>query len=247
MNYRKTVKNVVDVYKQFYKDIKGGIDGYYEKVIFDSTIYEVYTNTIVAYFTVNKDRGLTSLVVLPDYNSIYSDIFKFVISLPLFSKILFTENDIRFYKSMIKNKIDYEIQAYNFTADKPMQSMLKMKESKPEDYHRITETFGEFIKYNHIKIEQVKSFYFLQGNEMISFGALEPLRLNKNRYCISMIVNERYRQQGYGTEIVKYLISYLQKNNLECNARCYVLNEPSKRTLLKSGLKISNKLFKAEL
>ena len=81
---------------------------------------------------------------------------------------------------------------------------------------------------------------------MISLGAQEALRLNEDRYCISMIVSEKQRKQSYGCETVKFLVEYLQSNNLECNARCYVHNEASRKTLLKSGLYISNILYKAK-
>ncbi len=94
-------------------------------------------------------------------------------------------------------------------------------------------------------IKEVKSFYYKKNNEIISFGALESLKLNSNRYCISMIVNEKYRGKGYGVETVKYLISYLQEYKHEVNARCYVKNEISKKTLLRSGMNISNMLYKS--
>jgi RimJ/RimL family protein N-acetyltransferase len=81
---------------------------------------------------------------------------------------------------------------------------------------------------------------------MIAFGGLEPMELNDERFCISMIVNEKYRGRGYGSEVVKYLIEFLQLNDLQANARCYVKNELSKKTLLKAGMRISNKLLKVE-
>ena len=105
-------------------------------------------------------------------------------------------------------------------------------------------SFHHFISYNHIDLEHVTSFFYRDKEKYICFGALEPLVLNSNRYCMSMVVHESYRHLGYGTQIVRFLINYLSQKGLECNARCYVLNDVSKKTLLKSGMKISNRLFR---
>ncbi|XMB86758.1 GNAT family N-acetyltransferase [Mycoplasmatota bacterium WC44] len=245
MEYRRSNnKEILGIYKQYYKDINGGIDGYYEKTILDADIYEVYDQSTLAYFSVHYSRGLTSLVVLPEYKSIYNSIFSFVMTLPLFTNILFTENDKEFLKHIKKHNIQYEIQAYNFEVNKKIVSSIKMKRTTKNDIDRIKKEFGEFIEYNEMQIEIIDSFFYTLNNELISFGALEPLLLNENRYCVSMIVNEAYRGKGYGSETVKYLVEYLQSNNLECNARCYVLNEVSRKTLIKSGLDICGKLYK---
>ena len=247
MNHKKNMhENFVSIYKQHYKNINGGIDGYYEKTILDSQIYEIYTNATLAFFSVHPTRGLTSLVVLPDHIKLYEMIFSYVIQLPLFTHILFSENDEQFLNQIKKNNIQYEIQAYNFVANQKTISSIQMNIVKHEDMDRIKKEFGEFIEYNQISLESNKSFYYAKDGKLISFGALEPLRLNENRYCISMIVSDAYRKMGYGSETVKFLVEYLQSNNLECNARCYVQNEASRKTLIKSGLIISNFLYKAQ-
>ncbi|HAQ56692.1 MAG TPA: hypothetical protein DCR44_04770 [Acholeplasmatales bacterium] len=239
-------EDIISIYRQYYQRIHGGIDGYYEKTILDSPIYEIYTNVTLAYFSVHPTRGLTSLVVLPEHNESYETIFSYVIGLPLFTHILFSEKDEQFVDQMKKNNIPYEIQAYNFEANQKSVSSLRMNAVKNKDLDRIRKEFGEFIEYNQISLENKRAFYYAQDDKMISFGALEPLRLNENRFCISMVVSEAYRKKGYGSETVKFLIEYLQSKNLECNARCYVHNEASRKTLIKSGLVISNVLYKAQ-
>ncbi len=238
-------QNVTSIYKQHYKNINGGIDGYYEKTILNSQMYEVYTHETLAFFSVHPERGLTSLVVLPNCFEMYDRIFTYVLDLPLFSQILFSENDKHFMYHIKKNNIQYDIQSYNFEAHQKIVSSIQMNIVKKEDITRLNKEFGEFIDYNRISLESNKSFYYAKDDNLVSFGALEPLKLNENRYCISMIVSEKYRNKGFGCETVKFLIEYLQSNNFEVNARCYVHNEASKKTLLKSGLHISNLLYKA--
>jgi|GEM_PF-2797811 len=247
MKYQKTeITNVLARYQKFYQKINGGIDGYYESVIINADLYEVIENNPIACFSVDNERGLTSLVLYSDSNIGYDQVFDYVIGLPLFNNLLFTENDLSFLRNVSKHSIKYEIQAYNFEVSEEITSQLNMQVVTKEDVEEIMTSFGDFIRYNKMDLINIKSFYLKIENKLISFGALEPLKLNSNRYCISMIVSEDERGKGYGSETVKHLIQYLQANKLEVNARCYVLNESSKRTLLKSGMKISNRLYKAE-
>jgi len=247
MKYQECMNaNILSIYRQHYQRIHGGIDGYYEKTILDSPIFEIYADVTLGYFSVHSERGLTSLVVLPEHIELYETIFSYVIGLPLFTHVLFSEKDEQFVCQLKKNNIPYEIQAYNFEANQKIVSSIRMNIVRKEDIDLIQKEFGEFIEYNQISLEINQAFYYAQDDQLISFGALEPLRLNENRYCISMIVSEAYRNRGYGSETVKFLVEYLQSKNRECNARCYVHNEASRKTLIKSGLVISNLLYKAQ-
>jgi len=239
-------ENILSIYRQHYQRIHGGIDGYYEKTILDSPIFEIYADVTLGCFSVHPERGLTSLVVLPEHIDMYETIFSYVIGLRLFCHILFSEKDTQFVNQMKRNNIPYEIQAYNFEANRKITSSIQMNHVKKEDIGRIRKEFGEFIEYNRISLENTQAFYYAKGDQLISFGALEPLRLNEKRCCISMIVSETYRNRGYGSETVKFLVEYLQSRNLECNARCYIHNEASRKTLIKSGLVVSNLLYKAQ-
>jgi len=240
-------EDVKQHYVDYYRQIGGGIDGYYERTIVDADVYELYDNEPVGCFTIHKDRGLTSFVFYNKEGIGYHNCFQFILGLPIVKSVLFTENDIRLMESVRKEELEFEIQSYNFYVTKKIFSSLEMIQVLKEDIPMIQKRFNEFISYNNINLDEVTSFYYKQNNDIICFGALEPLRLNQKRYCISMIVNEAYRNMNYGSETVKFLIQYLQENNLEANARCYVENEVSKKTLLKSGMDISNKLYKVNL
>lgn len=248
MDYRKYVEiDIISIYKNYYASINGGIDGYYETTILEAEIYEVYDTETVAYFSVYPERGLTSLYVLSENQENYDVVFDFVLSLSLFQKILFTSTDQRFLNAIKSHHLRFEIQAYDFSLETTVISNIKMKSVAKKDFDSIDQEFGEFISYNHIQLDQLQSFICEEEeDQLISFGALEPLKLNENRYCISMIVNENFRRKGIGQETVKYLLEHLQRHQKEVNARCYVLNEASKRTLLKSGMRISNYLYKIE-
>ncbi len=245
MKHRKVEMNV-DRYRLFYKKISGGIDGYYEKTILEGDCYEVYEENTLAYFTLHKERGLTSLVVLEDYETRYTELFNFVLGLNVFDKMMFTENDLSFLSEVQKRGFLIETQSYNFEVNKEVKSEIQMTPTTTSELEALHETFGEFIKYNEMNLRNMASFYLMENDDLIAFGGLESLILNENRFCISMIVNEQYRGQGYGSEVVRYLIEFLQLNLLEVNARCYVKNEASKRTLLRAGMVISNTLLKVE-
>lgn len=247
MDYRKYVGiDIISIYQNYYASINGGIDGYYETTILDGDIYEVFETQTVAYFSVYPERGLTSLYVLSENQKTYDVVFDFVLTLSLFQKILFASTDQRFLNAINSHHIPFEIQAYDFSLETSIISTIKMKPVTKKDFDQINQQFGEFITYNNIHLDQQQSFIYQEADQLISFGALEPLKLNDNRYCISMIVNESFRRKGIGTNTVKYLLEYLQNHQKEANARCYVLNEGSKQTLLKSGMRISNYLYKIE-
>ncbi|MCF7932457.1 MAG: GNAT family N-acetyltransferase [Acholeplasmataceae bacterium] len=247
MNHRAyREEDILSIYKAYYKQINGGIDGYYERTILDAQIYEVHTHVTLALFSVHPIRGLTSLVVLPEHITTYETIFSYVIGLPLFTSILFSGQDQRFLSHIQKANIPYEIQAYNFAAKQHTESSMLMTLVQNTDIDRIEREFGEFIRYNGISLESNTAFYYAKGDTLISFGALEPLRLNDKRFCMSMVVNESFRRRGYGSETVKFLVSFLESQGQEANARCYVHNEASRKTLIRSGLVITNVLYKAK-
>ena len=164
----------------------------------------------------------------------------------MIDKVLFTENDTQFQNSMIRANISYVIQAYNFDVIDKIDAEIDMVRIDKSNRKQVYEKFKEFIDYNNMKINEIESFVYIKSSKILSFGALEPLVLNPNRYCLSMIVDNESRGKGIGFKTVKFLINYLQSKNLEANARCYVKNDVSKKTLLKSGMRISNRLFKAE-
>jgi len=237
---------VLHQYKLFYKNIGGGIDGYYEKVIVEADVYEIKKGSSLGCFTIHETRGLTSLIVYPKFKHMYDEIFNYVIALPMVHTVLFTETDKDFMDCVIKHKFKYEVQSLNFLIDKRIVSDLEMVSVLQENHQELRSEFGDFIDYNEIDLTKTQAFYYKENGIYICFGALEPMILSENRFCISMIVNEAYRNQQYGTKTIEFLIHYLQKHHCEANARCYVENEVSRKTLIKSGMTRSNYLFKID-
>lgn len=235
-----------NIYINYYKSINGGIDGYYERTILDGQLFTVIDEEVTAYFTLHEERGLTSLFVLPEYKEIYDDIFDYVLDSHMFNNLLFSENDSIFHIACKRRGLHVEIQAYNFEMNKSITSKIILEKTNENIVKEFSNDVKEFIDYNHMDLKSIDSFYYKLNGDIISFGALEPLQLNPNRYCLSMIVNDDYRGKGYGYKTVQFLIEYLQQNKKEVNARCYVENTISKKTLLKSGMVISNVLYKVE-
>lgn len=243
MEFRKIENIPTEVFEEYYSSISGGIDGYYEQVILNADSYEVVEEDQLAVFTINEDRGLTSLIVKEKYNNIYDEIFLYVVNLSVVNNMMFSDKDKKYLDAMNRYNIPYYLQSYNFGVSENIDSLLYMKKTSPTDIGEILSSFGDFIRYNNMDLADIESFYYKENDKMICFGAIEELKLVKNIYCISMIVNEEYRRKGYGTETIKFLISYLQKNGNDVNARCYFKNESSKKTLLRSGMVITNRVY----
>ena len=43
--------NILDIYMNYYKDISGGIDGYYEKTILEANLYEIIKVQLIINWT----------------------------------------------------------------------------------------------------------------------------------------------------------------------------------------------------
>ena len=234
-----TKKLKIELYKNYIQLLGYGIDGYLERLILQSDTFLIED---LGFFSINENT-LVGFHLYEGNPDLYKQFIKDIIDDYQVEKILFPSND----DVLVKALSDYDIkdQAYNFIYPNTCESDFEMILATKQDKESILNTFGEFLEYNEIVYEENELFYYKE-DDIVCLGLFEQYTID-NRACVAMIVNEKYRKKDYGTKTLKFLVKELQHRNIKVNARCYVLNEASKRTLEKAGFIHSNTLLKIDI
>jgi RimJ/RimL family protein N-acetyltransferase len=108
-------------------------------------------------------------------------------------------------------------------ADKP--KILAMNEEVFEQEQEVEEYIG-----------LCQILLFELAGEVIGFGIFARIIAGRPEFDIGMLVDRKYRRQGYGEYIVGYLVNYCQRHGWRAVAGCAVENVGSRRCLEKAGL-----------
>ena len=84
-------------------------------------------------------------------------------------------------------------------------------------------------------IEKEQIFLFEKDKEMVGFGIFARVIEGRPEFDIGILVTGKYRRQGYGNYIVRYLVNYCQQNGWWAICGCAIENEGSRRCLEKAG------------
>lgn len=240
-------KQRVEAYKRYSNQLVYGIDGYYERTLIDADSYFLFDRHNKGIISIHIERGLTGFYIFDEYLDEYEELLDFVLSLERIKKIMFSDTDIKLYNSLRLRGYNIEMQAYNFVLKNNYKSDYDMELANLHDINLLEKVFGNFIKDYETKIKNNEIFINYDKDKYpISLGAFDMMILKEKRACIAMKVSEKYLRQGYGVKTVVFIINILKGLGIESNARCWYMNEISKKTLLKSGFEVSNHLLRVE-
>jgi len=240
-------ENRIKIYRKYLQEIGFGIDGYYETTMIDEKCYFLFENVNKGVISIHEERGLTGFYIFKEYIDEYETLLDYVLSLREVTKMLFTDCDRQLFKSIQKRGFKIEMQAFNFGLEKTIDTDYKMELAIVENIELYIRVFGDFVLDYKRRIDNNELYIKYDSNGYpISLGAYEPMILNPKKACVSMKVSNKYLRKGYGLQTVLFIIKTLQDKGIEPNARCWYLNEISKKTLLKSGFKVSNHLLRVE-
>lgn len=230
----------LSLYRDYIQLLGYGIDGYVERLIRQSDTYLIED---LGFFSV-YEQTLVGLHFFDQDVQTYKKYLDAILSEFDIDTILFPSND----KVLMTLYSSYDVldQAYNYLYPNPVKTDFKMKVATASDKEGIYDVFGAFLNYNEVPYDDTIIYYHKENDDFVSLGFYEKYLID-NRACVAMIVNEQYRKKGYGTKTLHFLVQELQQKNIKVNARCYVLNHASRKTLLKAGFIDSNKLLKIEL
>ncbi len=90
------------------------------------------------------------------------------------------------------------------------------------------ETIDAYVENNSV-------YMLMKGEELIGCGYLFNIIPGRKHHDVGMWVNQAFRRQGYGTQIISYLMKYCFDNGFIPTAGCEESNMASRRTLEKCG------------
>ncbi|OGO07743.1 MAG: hypothetical protein A3K46_06745 [Chloroflexi bacterium RBG_13_60_9] len=101
------------------------------------------------------------------------------------------------------------------------------------------EEVGEYIRKEQVLI-------FEKEQEIIGFGIFARVIEGRPEFDIGMLVDKRYRRQGYGEYIVRYMTEYCKRKGWRPICGCDINNEGSRRCLENAGYTGGYRLLKFE-
>ena len=84
-------------------------------------------------------------------------------------------------------------------------------------------------------IEAGQVLVFEKDAERIGFGIFARVIAGRPEFDIGMLVERKFRRQGYGEYIIRYLVDYCRRNGWRAVCGCAIENEASRRCLENAG------------
>ena len=84
---------------------------------------------------------------------------------------------------------------------------------------------------------------FEKNNTIIGCGIFQRVIQGRNEFDIGMLVDKKYRKQGYGTFIIQYLTEYCHSQGWRPTCGCDVKNSASRKCLEKAGYITKHRLL----
>ncbi len=120
----------------------------------------------------------------------------------------------------------------------PVREGVTIRPASAEDERHIIEINEEVFDYEEEVSEYIrdgKIFLFEKDQEIIGFGIFARVIEERPEFDIGMLVDRKYRRQGYGEYIIRYLTHFCAQNGWRAICGCAVENKASRRCLEKAG------------
>ncbi|MBK7453354.1 MAG: GNAT family N-acetyltransferase [Anaerolineales bacterium] len=120
----------------------------------------------------------------------------------------------------------------------PIPGALTIRLAQAKDKQKIIGINEEIFErdeevQDYIRKEQI--FLFEKDKEIIGFGIFARVIEGRQEFDIGMLVDRKYRRQGYGEFITRYLVNHCQKNGWRAICGCAIENTGSRRCLENAG------------
>jgi GNAT superfamily N-acetyltransferase len=119
-----------------------------------------------------------------------------------------------------------------------MPSDITIRLAAITDETHIQEVNEEVFDYPEEVIAYINSrqiFLFEKAGDLVGFGIFSQCIPGRQDFDIGMLVVEKFRRQGYASQILRYLIEHCRKKDWRPGAGCYITNTPSRKSLEKVG------------
>lgn len=217
---------------------------YLEILISKSKIFSLfYEEGVIGYFLTDGKDTLLEFFVIEKYSNFSDLILNEILKKYSIKDALCKSFDHQLLSPALTFQKSISVVGINFRKLKPLKRTYDFKEldvTIAEKEHlgiiktineEVFESTSEIVDY----LEKQQILLFNQGIKLIGFGIFAPVIINGNDYDIGMCVNREFREKGYGTTIIRYLINYCIERNWRPIAGCDIQNIASRKCLEKAG------------
>ena len=120
----------------------------------------------------------------------------------------------------------------------PVREGVTCRPATAEDERHIIEINEAVFDHDEEVAEYIrdgKIFLFEKERELVGFGIFACVNEGRPAFDIGMLVERKYRRQGYGEYIIRYLAHFCAQNGWRAVCGCAVENKASRRCLEKAG------------
>jgi GNAT superfamily N-acetyltransferase len=217
---------------------------YLELMVRNSKIFAINSdNRRIGYFLFGEGTTLLEYFVIQEYFNHVDSLLGEIIEKFSVQKALCKSFDlsllsccVRFHKTV--KAIGILFREYEEKTDLSIFNETTIRLAESKDVHKIIqinegvfdhdEEVGEYIRGK-------KVFLFEKDEDTIGFGIFARVIAGRPECDIGMLVDKKYRRQGYGEGIIHYLANYCQQNGWRAICGCAIENEGSRRCLEKAG------------
>jgi len=210
-----------------------------------ATIYEIMRNGVpIGYFLAGKDSTLYEYHLNDTFIHRTDEVLHQILSEFSIQKALCKSFDHHFMSCCLglqkkARVLGILFREYRETSDPVInnhQLQIRFAEEKDLDHmfrinEEVFETKEEIIGVIHNK----NMLIFESKEESIGFGVFQRIIEGRVAFDLGMLVEKKFRNQGYGQTIIRYLRNYCAENGWRGICGCAVENTASRKCLERAG------------
>ena len=251
---KTTDQTDIDHFRNGYFDHLPFSQEYYLEILINaSSFYEIsVTGRPAGYFILSPNNILLEYYVLPAWVSRMDELFGIILKEFHIEKALCKTFDTDFLFCCLafqkkSSTAGYLFREYNRTTFISTPPELTVRRAELADETQIIAVNEEVFDNpeevgQYIRAQQI--FLFEKEGNLVGFGIYSPVIRGRKDYDIGMLITPPYRKQGYGVEIIRYLVNFCRQNGWNPYAGCAAENIGSRKCLEKAGFITRHRLIK---
>jgi GNAT superfamily N-acetyltransferase len=247
-----SIDSIFDLRNKYLESLIEAQELFLELKITSSKVFIIKSGNVqIGYFFLDNDNILWEYFILHEYINQVDKIFGEIIIKFSVTKALCKSFDhvllsccLSYHKTVKVFGIHFRKYLKNWILPdcKDITIRFPAMEDK-EVIKEINEDIFESEEEINYYIENKKMFLFEKGTEMAGFGVFSRVINGRPEFDIGMCVNKKFRRQGLGTYILKYLVGYCEKNGWRPIGGCAIENTASRRCLENAGFTADYRLL----
>ena len=239
-----TINTIKDLRNRYLDGLIEPQELYLEFMIRNASVFAIKKdNRLIGYFLLGEDADLLEYFVIQDFLHEADTILERVIQEFSIRKALCKSFDHTLLSCCAglqtqMNVLGVHFREYREEIRLPIKEGVTMRPARAEDERHIIDINEDVFDHDEEVMEYIrdgKVFLFEKDQEMIGFGIFARVIEGRPAFDIGMLVDRKYRRQGYGEYIIRYLTYLCAKNGWRATCGCAVENEASRRCLEKAG------------